>query len=555
MTQDERFKRFLPYWIIRVVWLLVLFALTWQVTSGAVSPRLLAGFAIALGVQVLVLVLALLKRLPMWHDSLSAVVSAGVAATLLVTFPDQLIALLLLGLLPALDLARWRGWTSALALLLIFPIAPLLLHYVRDVPLATSATVLLAWLITVLFSIGVAGAPATRNGAVAERTIPETPSNILARGAQRLARDNNYDHILASLAHEGSALLDIGSRNAHAKAIALTFKPGLSDMLVAVALHNLEDGLKGRNFPARGVLGQLLNEGEPTHTTTNLPPFDEVKAFDDHHLLLFPLRTSLDVFGVVVFATRNRVQADDAEVRRTLVALTDQASLALHNSVLEQELRRDRTQRLVGEEESRHQLARQLHDGPIQRIAAITMQLEFIKALMGRHPDRAQAEIEQLQQAAKLASQEMRTMLFSLRPVVLESEGLVAALETYVQRVREQDRLSIAFQADPLPRLDPKIEEVAFAVMQEAIGNAKKYAGNANIYVRLIQGQSMLIGQVEDEGPGFDLEAVTASYGTRASLGLLNMQERAALVRGQLKIDTARGRGTIVSVALPIFAD
>jgi signal transduction histidine kinase len=65
----------------------------------------------------------------------------------------------------------------------------------------------------------------------------------------------------------------------------------------------------------------------------------------------------------------------------------------------------------------------------------------------------------------------------------------------------------------------------------------------------------MLVGQVEDEGPGFNLESVTASYGTRASLGLLNMQERAAMVGGQLKIDTAPGHGTIVSVALPVHTD
>ena len=63
------------------------------------------------------------------------------------------------------------------------------------------------------------------------------------------------------------------------------------------------------------------------------------------------------------------------------------------------------------------------------------------------------------------------------------------------------------------------------------------------------------MGQVEDEGPGFDLPSVMANYASKTSLGLLNMQERAGLVGGQLKIDTAPGKGTLISLAIPINAN
>jgi hypothetical protein len=89
-----------------------------------------------------------------------------------------------------------------------------------------------------------------------------------------------------------------------------------------------------------------------------------------------------------------------------------------------------------------------------------------------------------------------------------------------------------------LPRLDAKVEETAFAILQEAITNARKHSKGAPIHVRLIQGEALIIAQVEDEGPGFDLQAVMSSYTSKSSLGLLNMQERAGLVGGQLKIDT-----------------
>jgi len=135
---------------------------------------------------------------------------------------------------------------------------------------------------------------------------------------------------------------------------------------------------------------------------------------------------------------------------------------------------------------------------------------------------------------------------------VLESSGLRAGLEALVKRLNEQDKVVIDIVADPLPRLGAKVEETAFAILQEAITNARKYSKGAPIHVRLIQGEALIVGQVEDEGPGFDLQTVMSNYATKTSLGLLNMQERASLVGGQLKIDTAPGKGTLISLAIPI---
>jgi signal transduction histidine kinase len=70
--------------------------------------------------------------------------------------------------------------------------------------------------------------------------------------------------------------------------------------------------------------------------------------------------------------------------------------------------------------------------------------------------------------------------------------------------------------------------------------------------VRIIKQNSTMIAEVKDEGPGFDLEAVMSNYSSRASLGLLNMQERAAMVGGEFKIETAPGKGTTVSIAVPV---
>lgn len=559
MTAEERVKEFWPFWIVRVLWLLLSLAIGWWLNERTMSEEVLGGVGAALLIQALLFLFAWRKRLPPAQAVLSAAAAAGVASLLAIRFPNHLELALLLGVVPFLDLARWRG-ALVFLLFLLFPLPALAYElFLREGAPAPDWLLVGSWALATL--LGSRLVQATLRGIARAEPSPEpseaqSPEKLLAKVAQALARETKYERIMEVLVRNGAEVLDSGQRRrARARAMALTFKPGLADVLTVAALCNMESNTIGPTFELKGVLGTLMRDGEPIDTDGSQPPFDQLRVLEGHRVLLFPLSAGIDVYGAAMFATKDQERAESEEVQRVLLAMVDQASLALHSAVLQQALRRDQDQRLGGEGEARHQLARDLHDGPVQRVAAISMQLEFVKALMKRQPERALEEIEQLQQVAKQASQEMRTMLFTLRPVVLESEGLAPALETFIERLKEQDRLNITFKADPLPRLDSKVEDVAFAILQEAIGNAKKYSGGAPIHVRIIKGQSMVVGQVEDEGPGFDLAAVTANYGSRASLGLLNMQERAAMVGGQLRIDTAPGKGTVVSITVPVLRD
>ncbi|RME13686.1 MAG: sensor histidine kinase [Ardenticatenia bacterium] len=185
-------------------------------------------------------------------------------------------------------------------------------------------------------------------------------------------------------------------------------------------------------------------------------------------------------------------------------------------------------------------------------MAAIAMQADFIMALLRNQPDRAPEELQQLRENALQTAQELRTLMFTLRPVVLETEGLVPALEQYVKRLREQDNLNITLYADPLPKMDDTLEQTVFAIVQEAVGNAKKHAQGAPITVRLERTARGLLVQVQDEGPGFDVEEVLGQYGRRTSLGMVNMRERAEIINGVLDIESAPGQGTTVSLFVPL---
>ena len=146
-------------------------------------------------------------------------------------------------------------------------------------------------------------------------------------------------------------------------------------------------------------------------------------------------------------------------------------------------------------------------------------------------------------------------MLFTLRPLVLESQGLVATLESMAEKTKETFNQEVVIQADPrvVDALEANKQAVVFYIAEEAVNNARKHAQAERIWVRLKmlrEGMSLL--EVEDDGVGFDVNVVGAAYENRGSLGMINLRERTDLVNGVLRIDSAPGRGTRVQVVIPL---
>jgi len=266
---------------------------------------------------------------------------------------------------------------------------------------------------------------------------------------------------------------------------------------------------------------------------------------------LVPLRAGLRTFGLMLVAS-DHPNAFNQEQLAMLTALANYAILALQNAQLVHDLREERTKLLSKEEEVRRQLARDLHDGPAQALAAITMNVEFIKRLLERDPARVLPELERLGALAKHTTHEVRTMLFELRPLVLETQGLQTTLEQYLERFQGNGTEIILEASDITASLDTKSEGTLFNIIQEAINNALKYAKAQHIWVRLKQSIDALEVTVQDDGRGFDLKRVLASYEQRGSFGLLNIEERAKLIGGISELQSAPGEGTTVRVVVPL---
>jgi signal transduction histidine kinase len=147
----------------------------------------------------------------------------------------------------------------------------------------------------------------------------------------------------------------------------------------------------------------------------------------------------------------------------------------------------------------------------------------------------------------------VRKLAVELRPATLDDLGLVAALEGYTDSYGSRMPVRVAFSAEGFDdrddRLPPQVELVLYRVVQEALTNVAKHAGAGEVHVELRRRRDEVIAAVADDGQGFDVEDTMRSR--ERGLGLFGMQERLALVGGQLVIDSSPGRGTRIHARVP----
>jgi signal transduction histidine kinase len=304
-----------------------------------------------------------------------------------------------------------------------------------------------------------------------------------------------------------------------------------------------------------GIVAQAIETGDPvpfskvTHDP-DLAQFSSLRRA--HHGVCYPLQSGLDVYGAVILASPSSQKPSEQHLR-LMRAFINQAAVAFQNAQLYASLRAERDRIIEAEASARAKLARDLHDGPTQSMAALAMRLDFIRLLLDRDEAQAKQELEQAREAVLRVGKDLRGLLFTLRPLTLETQGLSAALKQYEQRLRENDGVPIDIQPGNFGSdLDPNIASTVFAVIEEAVNNARKHARGAPIHVQVQKQNGTLLAAIADEGPGFDMNAISSNYNARGSLGMVNMQDRARLVDGQLNLESAPGRGTRVTLRVPL---
>jgi signal transduction histidine kinase len=321
------------------------------------------------------------------------------------------------------------------------------------------------------------------------------------------------------------------------------------------------DGATAQNLSfglGEGIAGKVVQTGQPilANDVANHPDFRRPESAKvlPKALLCVPMRLGDEVIGVINLSNYLRINVFDEDAVRVVASLASQTSVAVENARLYQHLRSERDRLISLEEVLRQDLARDLHDGPVQRLAGMAMNIEVIKSALVKDPDRALHELQELDKLVRLTIKEARTMLFELRPLVLETQGLPAALESYAEQFEATNAIRVELDLDEgMDRMPPAVEQTIFSVVQEAMGNARKHAKAQELTVSLRMDGDRVLASVRDDGQGFDVEKTQESYAQRESqsLGLVNMVERAERIGGKLKLDSRPGHGTTVSISVP----
>ncbi len=209
---------------------------------------------------------------------------------------------------------------------------------------------------------------------------------------------------------------------------------------------------------------------------------------------------------------------------------------------------------IKAQEEERRRVAREIHDGPAQSLANLVFRLEVCEKLLAaeRLPE-LRGELAELKGLIKGSLQEVRKIIFDLRPMALDDLGLVPALRRYLEGLEEREGLVVNLAVfGQEVRLASAVEVGLFRIIQEALHNVSKHARAASARVTLTYGQEQLLLSVRDDGRGFDLREVERGGRAGGHFGLISMRERAELLGGRFEVKSAPGQGTRITVAVPI---
>jgi len=267
--------------------------------------------------------------------------------------------------------------------------------------------------------------------------------------------------------------------------------------------------------------------------------------------------------------TVERVYQGDAQVRASLEGLSDSdldRLAAALNTMLDrleaytqtieahrQQLRALSARVISAQEEERRRIARELHDETSQALTTLIINLDVAEQSL---PDELAQTRETLRATRRLASQtleEVRKLVYNLRPTALDDLGLVPALRWYARNHLERLGIQVELEAKGCTeRLSPQVETALFRIAQEAMNNIARHAQARNAWVSLGVRDGQVTLLVEDDGRGFDVDEVLRSAEEERRLGLFGIEERVALLGGTLTIESRPGQGTRLRVQVPL---
>ena len=324
--------------------------------------------------------------------------------------------------------------------------------------------------------------------------------------------------------------------------ITVSGTPG--QLVVAASVGARSAELLGQTMPAdSSISGEVMRVGRSlvfADLSSDSRAFQPIVRLGRHGPGLFvPLRVPGGAAGTLMVANLKGGRRFDEETRRIVESFTDQASVALEFDKAQADLRR------LGLMEERERIAKELHDGIIQSVFAVGMNLQGT-ALLAGSPDTA-ARIESSVEELDKVIRDLRNYIFGLRPGILADRQLDQAMRVLGQDLESRSHIAVTVEVDAAvaAALSSRSTDIV-QLTREALSNVSRHAQASMVRMSLGRRGSTALLEIEDNGVGFDTGDGTVGNGLR------NMRERASSFGATLEISSTAGRGTRLLVQMPI---
>ena len=273
--------------------------------------------------------------------------------------------------------------------------------------------------------------------------------------------------------------------------------------------------------------------------TVTMPPvaFDTPETFERGHKRWFQARIY-------------PVKGERGEIRNVIMLYEDITELQWAT----EDLQRLSVQLMHAQEVERKRISRELHDELGQALTAMRINLASLESSLS--PTLSAANGDKLAETGRLVDEmldHVRELSFTLRPTMLDELGLVPTLSWYTDRYAKRLGIEVEFEASSLEdRLPAEIETALYRVAQEALTNIARHAQAGHVRLRLARSGPRVVLTIQDDGVGFDADRRTAANRRESGSGLIGMRERIEALGGALNLRTMPGRGTRLSVTVPV---
>ncbi len=289
-------------------------------------------------------------------------------------------------------------------------------------------------------------------------------------------------------------------------------------------------------------------------------PREMIDEFSYAWVAMAPITAKGRVIGVVQVDRPIQGKAFDQEELAIISAMTRETSIAIENARLIEELAQKEqilhqllSKLICAQEEERKRVASEIHDGVIQSLLGIWYRLQhFTGDLDSGHEKNITGELIRLKDLLGQQIQDIRQIVYNLRPIMLDTYGLGSAVKALLRNLQEEHQIQSEFALEGASqRLPPNFEMAIYRILQELLNNVAKHSQATKVQVMLITGQEQTLLLVKDNGTGFDKARLTNPDFPGNHLGLASIQERVLLLGGTCSIETRLGWGTTVTIKVP----